>query len=235
MKNSLFAIASATDARDQLSLKFLFDVVLDQSSIVVGGLPALLDLLDNGVTSELVVLEGVTETETLADVIKRIRKLNSRAVVVVLQPEPIAGFEAAAFRAGATDVISSVKSLKDFGYRLRTRMDGNRLWDNFAMDKARWDLLEFFVSRAHLTAAESQILHQLLTSDGEIVTRDDLSQAIDSRPWSYGNRKFDVHIANLRKKLRDRIGPRVTVRTIRSVGYQLIVKDSETLEVMGIR
>lgn len=235
MKNSLFAIASATDARDQLSLKFLFDVVLDQSSIVVGGLPALLDLLESGVTSDLVVLEGVTDPDELTDVIKRIRKMNSRAVVFILQSEPIPGFEAVAFRAGATDVITSVKSLKDFGYRLRTRMDDNRLWDNFAMDKARWDLLEFFVNRANLTAAESQILQHLFNSDGEIVTRDDLSQAIDSRPWSYGNRKFDVHIANLRKKLREKIGPRVTVRTIRSVGYQLIVKDSETLEVMEIR
>jgi len=37
--------------------------------------------------------------------------------------------------------------------------------------------------------------------------------------WVYGDRKFDVHITKIRKKLRDAFGERYVVETVRSAGY----------------
>lgn len=61
---------------------------------------------------------------------------------------------------------------------------------------------------------------------GQIVTRDTLSLAIDNKPWSYGNRKFDVHVARIRKKLDSAYGGDLKLRTVRSAGYQLTVNQN---------
>jgi two-component system, OmpR family, response regulator len=61
----------------------------------------------------------------------------------------------------------------------------------------------------------------LFSHDGQIVTRDDLSYAVDARPWRYGDRKFDVHVAKIRKKLLDSFGSQMSVSTVRSSGYCL--------------
>ncbi|MEI4485537.1 helix-turn-helix domain-containing protein [Frigidibacter sp. MR17.14] len=72
-----------------------------------------------------------------------------------------------------------------------------------------------------LTPIEADILRVLAREAGRTVTRDDLSRLIDRCDWDYGDRKFDVHVTRIRRKLTAGFGDRYQVAAVRSVGYRL--------------
>ena len=131
------------------------------------------------------------------------------------------------FEAGAHEVLTLPFSLKELAYRLRTRSNDIGLSFDFEPEQARTlDIAADIIRRAELTDIEAQVILVLMEQGGQIVTRDTLSLAIDNKPWNYGNRKFDVHVARIRKKLDSAYGGDLTLRTVRSAGYQLTVSQS---------
>jgi DNA-binding response OmpR family regulator len=66
-----------------------------------------------------------------------------------------------------------------------------------------------------LTATEFDLLAFLLCNPGRVFTREQLLAAVWGSTGSAGTRTVDVHIAQLRAKLRD-VSP---IRTVRGVGY----------------
>jgi DNA-binding response OmpR family regulator len=96
-----------------------------------------------------------------------------------------------------------------------------------------WTAEAYVADFANLTTAEAQILRILMAKDGRIVTRDELSLALDARPWRHGDRKFDVHMAKIRKKLLATFGSNLTVSTIRSRGYRLSTNGSYLFASVG--
>lgn len=67
-----------------------------------------------------------------------------------------------------------------------------------------------------LTAVEFDILYQLVSSAGRVVTREELTTAILERSPTPYDRSLDVHISHLRRKL-EAVGRQI--QTIRGVGY----------------
>ncbi|WP_158243101.1 response regulator transcription factor [Acidimangrovimonas sediminis] len=133
-----------------------------------------------------------------------------------------------AFAAGADDVIRAPFTLREFGLRLRARL-GSALADPNGRGDAEVPqvLLDgdnrLYASGerqpVHLTRAEAEVMAVLIRSGGRIVSRSDLAREIDDAEWEYGDRRFDVHVANIRKKLRKAFGQRYAVRSIRNEGY----------------
>jgi two-component system response regulator CpxR len=70
-----------------------------------------------------------------------------------------------------------------------------------------------------LTAVEFDLLEKLLRAAGQIVTREDLSQAVLGRRASPFDRSIDMHISNLRRKLGHQSGGNERIKTVRGVGY----------------
>ncbi len=70
-----------------------------------------------------------------------------------------------------------------------------------------------------LTAVEFDLLTNLLSSAGRVITREDLSQAVLGRSPSPFDRSIDMHISNLRKKLGHKAGGVERIKTVRGVGY----------------
>lgn len=140
-------------------------------------------------------------------------------VITVLKDLPDLG--AQMYEAGAADVVHWPADLKEVALRLRHHL-GDR-WDstktiNLETD---WEAESYVAGAADLTTAEAQIVRILMAKDGRIVTRDELSMTLDARPWRHGDRKYDVHMAKIRKKLLAAFGSNLTVSTIRSRGYRL--------------
>ena len=52
------------------------------------------------------------------------------------------------------------------------------------------------IAQLDLTQAEARVLRVLAARQGQIVTRDDLSMHLYGMPWTYGDRRFDVHVTN---------------------------------------
>jgi two-component system, OmpR family, response regulator CpxR len=68
------------------------------------------------------------------------------------------------------------------------------------------------------TSMEYDILEYLARKAGDVVARDELSEAICGRVASPLDRAIDVHISHLRRKLCDY---RHRIVTVRGVGYML--------------
>lgn len=69
-----------------------------------------------------------------------------------------------------------------------------------------------------LTAMECEVLEQLMRSRGQVVSRDQLSLHLYSRPATAFDRSVDTHISRIRRKMRD---GRSLILSVRGTGYQL--------------
>lgn len=83
--------------------------------------------------------------------------------------------------------------------------------------------------RVTFTAGEFNLLWQLASRAGKIVTRDQLYQELLGIEYDGVNRCVDLRISRLRKKLREQGRPRL-IKSIRSEGYLLTVNLNTTVE-----
>ena len=74
----------------------------------------------------------------------------------------------------------------------------------------------------NLTDYEFKILHRLIESKGDIVTREELSLEVLGKTLSPFDRSLDMHISNLRRKLPERESKLSWFNTLRGKGYLLV-------------
>jgi DNA-binding response OmpR family regulator len=77
--------------------------------------------------------------------------------------------------------------------------------------------------RLDLTDVEFGLLEALMRSPGKVVHREELSQSVLGRPFDPFDRSLDMHVSRLRRKLSHAGSSEDQVKTIRGVGYQLVV------------
>jgi DNA-binding response OmpR family regulator len=70
-----------------------------------------------------------------------------------------------------------------------------------------------------LTVVEYSLLEQLLSSPGQILSREDLVKNVLHRKLSPFDRSIDTHVSNLRKKLGHEVNGVERIKTVRSIGY----------------
>lgn len=155
--------------------------------------------------------------EPALDLVAECRRSFPRAVILTIDHACGPDSVARAFRAGADDVIRAPYAESELVARL-----ARRLGEALPKD----DLLAGFAA-IHLSPVEARILRLLADRQGHTVGRRDLALAIGDRDWTYGDRKFDVHVARIRRKLQTVVGDRVTVHTVRSAGYRLEMDAAE--------
>lgn len=74
-----------------------------------------------------------------------------------------------------------------------------------------------------LTDVEFGLLEALMRVPGTVVSRDELSQAVLGREFDPFDRSLDMHVSRLRRKLSFDGENEGGVKTIRGVGYQLVI------------
>ena len=74
----------------------------------------------------------------------------------------------------------------------------------------------------NLTDYEFKILHRLIESKGDIVTREELSLEVLGKTLSPFDRSLDMHISNFRRKLPERESKLPWFKTLRGKGYLLV-------------
>ncbi|MGZ5127766.1 MAG: response regulator transcription factor, partial [Burkholderiales bacterium] len=77
--------------------------------------------------------------------------------------------------------------------------------------------------RVDLTDVEFSLLEALMQSPGKVVSREDLSQEVLGRAFDPFDRSLDMHVSRLRRKLSSAGAEESVVKTIRGVGYQLVL------------
>lgn len=73
--------------------------------------------------------------------------------------------------------------------------------------------------KIELTDVEFGLLEALMRSPGKVVSRDELSEKVLGRKFDPFDRSLDMHVSRLRRKL----AQEEQVKTVRGMGYQLVV------------
>jgi DNA-binding response OmpR family regulator len=74
-----------------------------------------------------------------------------------------------------------------------------------------------------LTNVEFALLGALMEAPGQIVSREQLTEAVLDRRFNPFDRSLDMHVSRLRRKLDEAANLGDQIKTIRSIGYQLAV------------
>lgn len=210
-----------------LYLHYFFHLVFGYRTRFVTCAQQASSLITNGARPNLFVFSPKAFDSEVISALQRLTAAENGPFVLCMKSEHDETPNEALFEAGAQEVLALPISLKELAYRLRTRSQQIGLSFDFQPEQARTlDIAADIIRRAELTDIEAQVILVLMEQGGQIVTRDTLSLAIDNKPWSYGNRKFDVHVARIRKKLDSAYGGDLKLRTVRSAGYQLTVNQN---------
>lgn len=221
------ALIVEADLACRMGLQHLFAVILGRSARVTADGAEVLGALRGGVRPRLVVV-GLCSGQDVALAVIGAAKATG-ACVIALDWRQASDWAVRAFLAGADDVAPAPIRLKEFALRMAARLgpqDSGLAACQLDLT-ADWETEADIALRAGLTEAEARVVSILIGGGGHIVTRDELSLAIDQRPWDYGDRKFDVHVAKIRKKLCKAFGTRITVSTVRALGYRMTIAGSD--------
>ena len=214
-----------------LPLNYVFSIVFGRTTRFVQTHEETLRTVCGVAAPYLVVLTAPKVNAQLCDLVHLIRTKARNCFILALTSHSAPEAVVQLFEAGCHEALRLPLSSQELAYRLRARSTEIRVPFDFTVDQVKlFDLGADIVGRAGMTDIEAQILALLIESDDKAVSRDDLSLAIDNQPWTYGNRKFDVHIASIRKKLESAFHGELSVRTIRNAGYQL----SAARDLIGI-
>lgn len=174
----------------------------------------------------LAVLSGLETAEAWTAAIRSIRSQPDSRIIAIV-PEDSARLVVHLYRAGADVVFNeSVDHYHLFlqcSYFLEvweTRGEDGRLGEAvFEPEMRRLVLSDQTAVR--LTEAESRILALLVANRDGYVGRNTISETVFNIPYDKFDRRIDVHISNLRKKLRDAT-PSVHIDTSRLNGFRLV-------------
>ena len=205
-------------------LTYLFYVILKHDFEV---LPTFQKISERGIdlsSKDVLFVHIPNECDSEIKAIKSLNTLDKKPIIIVTRNhDNNRGIEA--FLAGADDVVEWPCPLHELAARVSVRL-GQGVDQGSPQDQnIEWETEVYLSNRAQLTTIEARVLRILYSHQGEIVTRDDLSEAIDGRPWQYGDRKFDVHVGRIRKKFSQAFGSEISVSTVRSSGYRLLTEN----------
>lgn len=183
---------------------------------------------------DIVVLDGLEEPKPLLDAVTAAVEAEGRAIAIVAEANP--GLVCDLYRAGAAVVFNrSVDPYHVFMqccaflqiWHVQTRpvRVGAAL---FEMEQRR--LLMPDKGTVHLTEAEAKILGLLHSQRDEYVSREEISQTVFKIAYDKFDRRIDVHVSNLRKKLRQNdVG--AIIDTSRLNGFRLMDAPPESYGV----
>ncbi|WP_062104516.1 response regulator transcription factor [Bacillus niameyensis] len=84
-------------------------------------------------------------------------------------------------------------------------------------------------NRLHLTPSEFAILKEFMYHPNQVLTRDQLLQTLyPLHEKDIFERTIDVHVKNIREKIRNEIDSPIMIQTIRGVGYKFVIENEPT-------
>ncbi len=193
-------------------------VLADPSAVVAG---------DRALEADLVVLGGVVADASCPVYRAFNRCATARRTIAVLRshdPDAVATL----YRKGAAVVFVPPADYHHLclqcAYFLERARSGDRPMRiaNTVFDPASRQIRNAPDGDVRLTEAETRILVLLSDRAGQNVAKDEISEFVFRKPYDKYDRRIDVHISNIRRKLRD-AGLPVRIDSSRLGGVRLVV------------
>ena len=130
---------------------------------------------------------------------------------------------------GANDYVTKPFSFEELNARVRAhlRSPGQREASALEAGELRMDLRTRRVARdgheLHLTAREFEVLAYLMRHPDQVLSREQILNAVWGFDFDPGTKVLEVYIGYVRRKLADAGGGEDPIETVRNVGYRLRV------------
>ena len=185
---------------------------------VKDGTSALHALLSEGF--DLAILDlGLPRLDGLS-VLRRLRETGSALPVLILTARDATEDRIAGLDAGADDYLVKPFDLNELKARLRALLRRSAGRAQVVIEHAGIRLnpatqqVSYLSAPVLLTPKEYQLLHELLSPPGRVMTRERLIQLLYGWNEEAESNTLEVHIHHLRKKFSSEL-----IRTVRGVGY----------------
>lgn len=176
------------------------------------------------------------------DLAKRVRRSSSVPIILISgSGTPKVGVTA--LRSGGDDFVKKPFDIDELVERINAllRRSGSHGKSNGSREIGAWkfDVLSHTLRNAgtgdalHLTERECDILRMLLDSPGVCVSRERVARIVCGRDWDPLDRSVDVHVSNLRKKLRTGHIAEIEISSVRNRGYRAVVYSPQTPQHHG--
>ncbi len=161
--------------------------------------------------------------------LREARRRGDRTPVLVLSANDRTSERIAGLDAGADDYLGKPFDLGEVDARLRALVRRSRgTQDEVHVGALTLDRqarrFTLHAQALELPAREFEVLWELMTPPGRVVSKRELSDKLSSFDESLGANALEAFISRLRKKLVDVPGSGIDIRTLRGLGYVLDAK-----------
>jgi len=182
-------------------------------------------------TVDLLMLDLVLPGPSGFDILKAVRAARPTLPVIILTARGEEGDRVQGLRLGADDYVVKPFSVRELLARVEAVLRRSPERPNYVnkielphgvADLARSEVRFSNGKRAELSEREVELLRYLATNPGRAISRDEILLRVwRLDPKRMATRTIDMHVANLREKLRDDAeNPRVLL-TVRGKGYMI--------------
>jgi two-component system, OmpR family, response regulator len=176
----------------------------------------------------LVLLDLMLPGKGGLDVLDAIRARIPELPVIVLTARAAVEQKVQGLDRGANDYVTKPFSFEELLARVRAHLRGPTQRESSVLDAAgiRVDLRTRRVERdgheVHLTAREFEVLAYLMRHPDQVLSREQILNAVWGFDFDPGTKVLEVYVGYLRRKLGD-AGGSDPIETVRNVGYRLRV------------
>ena len=158
------------------------------------------------------------------DVCKKIRQISTIPIIISSArgevSDKILGFDF-----GADDYLAKPYEPRELVIRinsiLRRATNKNKIIGDFEINEDRMEIKvdEYLLD---LTQIEYEILYLFLQNRGKVISREILSNGVNSIEYNTKDRTIDMHISNLRQKIGDDSKSPQYIKSVWGIGYKFI-------------
>lgn len=174
---------------------------------------------------DLIIMDLMLPNRSGFEICESIRKMGNKTPIIILTAREDESDKITGLNIGADDYLTKPFSFKELSARVRALMRRPRETlppqlkvNNLTLDpttrKVHKNGLE-----VPLTLKEYSLLEYLMRHPNQVLNREQILEHVWDFYYDSLSNVVDVHIKNLRKKLRDNHGE--TLQTVRGIGYQL--------------
>ncbi|HET9582382.1 MAG TPA: response regulator transcription factor [Gemmatimonadota bacterium] len=174
---------------------------------------------------DVLVIDVMLPGKSGIDIVRGLRKGGKSVPVLLLTARDSTEDLVRGLDAGADDYLTKPFSFDELLARVRAlaRRGGAGRLDHLAYADLELDRISHQAKRGgqplDLTPREFQLLEHFMLRPEEVIRRTELLEKVWSLQFDPGSNVVDVHVGNLRRKLRQKGDP--VIHTIRGVGYML--------------